>query len=334
MKDWEDRRNETIAFIRTAPVETNADKRNIVADLLLWKYGMNQAFSDSLSQGKNWDRLNVTGAKRKRKYRRAIIAINVGILGEIPGVAQGAVAGLGGDALRIALGRSLGRAYSNEKAILQLAMLTLKVTPGIFMAHYPMRIVASHVGSQSMNSLFYYDIVTREYRFAPRAKLNANGKLIIHASEEVVYIEVPVYNLDWQAYTAIDGNIGNIIGGVIQNDNIMITDQLTGCSFMYQLNGANMTAIHVQPAGDDQHARSYDLVITLRGRGGFANGPLGGGAVRVLGTRPLETRPYNYNHDRHITQVLGVLVNGTWQLWVQSRNRFSRYKEIVGSWQL
>ncbi len=337
MKDWEVRRDETIAFIRTAPVVGNLNRRNLIANLLQYKYQMNQAFSDSLSQGKNWDILNVTGAKGKRRYTRAIIAIQVGILGMAPGAAAGAVAGAGVAALRVALGNALGQAYIHERALLYTAMITLRNTPGTFMAHYPVKMVASHGGSQAMNCLFYYDIIDREYHFAPEAKLNANGVLITHMpiGVEMLFIRVPVYNLDWRPYTAISMNLGAIQGDVVPiNCDILITDQLTGCSFMYQTHGANMTAIHVQPDGVDPHGRTGELVITMRGRGGFANGPIGGGTVRVLGSRPRETRPFNYFADRHQTQVVGVKVNGAWQLWVQSRNRQSWYHEIDGCWQL
>lgn len=337
MKDWMVRRDETIDFIRNAPVTANGNRRELVADLLKGKYIMDRAFSDSLSQGRNWDFLNVTGAKTIRKYRRACIAIRVGMLGMTPAAAIGGVTNLGEQALRTALGNDLGLVYQNEIAMLNVALITLRNTPRTFMAHYPLKMTAFHGQSLSVNSLFYYDFRNMEYRFAPTANLNNAGELLIPdlgtPKFRAPYIQVPVYNLDWRNYTDISNNLGGIIGDVIQNDNIMVTDQLTGCSFMYQVNGANMTAIHVQPHGAHPHGRGYELVITMRGQGGFANGPLGAGPVRVLGARPVENRPLNYN-PRNLTQVLGVLVNGAWQIWVQSRNRFSMYHEIVGCWQL
>lgn len=334
MKDWQVRRDETINFIRTANVTTNANHRQLIADLLSAKYRMDQTFSDSLSQGKNWDVLNITGAKMTRKYRRACIAIRVSMLGMTHAAASGGVAGLGDHALAVALGNDIGLAYNNEIALLNVALITLRNTPGTFMAHYPLKMTAAHVGSQAMNSLFYYDFMNREYRFAPVANLN-NGELMIGPNNRrVPYIQVPVYNLDWRHYTAVENNLGGIVGSVVQNAHIMITDQLTGCSFMYQKNGANMTAIHIQPYGANPHGRGYELVITMRGQGGFANGPLGGGPLRVLGARPVENRPYNYNPMQNQTQVIGVMVNGAWEIWVQSRNRWSQAREIVGHWHL
>jgi hypothetical protein len=331
MKNWEVRRDETINFIRTATVTTNANRREMIADLLKARYSMDQAFSDSLSQGRNWDIFNVTGAKSLRKYRRACIAIRVGILGMAPAAATGGVANLDEPALRAALGIDLGLAYQQEIGLLNVALITLRNTPGIFMAYYPLKISASHGASLAMNSLFYYDFVSMEYRFAPAANLN-HGELMI-GPYRAPYVQIPVYNLDWRYYTAISNNMGGIMGDVVTG-NIMITDQLTGCSFMYQQNGANMTAIHVQPHGANPYGRGFDLVITMRGQAGFANGPLGGGPLRILGARPAENRPLNYNPTQHQTQVLGVLVHGAWQIWVQSRNRWSQYHEIVGSWQL
>lgn len=90
---------------------THAEYRELIADLLGFKYEITKNVSVSLSQGQNWDLFNVTGAKGRRKYARAILAIRSLILGQGPAQAGAGVLGVNQATLQNALGVALGAAY-------------------------------------------------------------------------------------------------------------------------------------------------------------------------------------------------------------------------------
>ena len=82
-KNWKTRRDETINFLRTAPVTAHGNRRQLVADLLKHKYPITKQISEGMHQGVYSKlRRNLGQKKTNRKYRRACIAIRCAIIGD------------------------------------------------------------------------------------------------------------------------------------------------------------------------------------------------------------------------------------------------------------
>jgi hypothetical protein len=116
----------------------------------------------------------------------------------------------------------------------------------------------------------------------------------------------------------------------------MITEQLTGCSFMHQINLNQMTAIHIQPAGPPA-GHHFNLATTLRApppAPGVAFGNANNaGPRRVLGAQPAHAQPLDYT-PAHQVQVVGVVNHGHWEVWAQARERYTNDHQIVHVWQV
>ncbi len=336
-KEWTVRRDDTITFIRTAQVTTNADKRGVIADILEKKYPMSQQDSKNLTQGKNWAVRNRAGAKLNRSYKRACLAIRVGILGHTLPAAKASVAVIPDAMLSGALGTDLGLAFNYERIQLFHALHQLRTTPGAFLAEKPLKMQARYNYAGACPCMFYYNYDRGEYHLKPNTQDNrSDGVRVVGALGQqqynAVFIRVNVYNLPWRAYSAVSGNIGTITGSVIQNNDLMVTDQLTGCSLMFNTNGVNMTAIHVQPDGPpDSAGRGNNLAANLRAHGQFINGQHGG-VTQVFGNCVVENRPLDYNNDLY-AETIGILRNGEWEIWVQTRER-TFDAPIRGAWQV
>lgn len=336
MKNWQIRRDQTIAFIRTAQVPNHADKRSIVADILQHKYPMDAAASRNLSQGKNWAIRNREAVKLDRSYRRACIAIRAGILGYTLQVASAGLDALGLAALQNALGNDLNLAVNHERMLLHHALHDFRTSPANFMANNALKMEANPNFAGHTPCLFYFNYNQAQYQFRPdlNANLTASEGIRVGgamgAGYNAIFIRINVYNLLWTLYSAVSGNLAAVMGSVIQHDDLMVTDQLTGCSLMFDVNGTNMTIIHVQPDGPPGTAgRGHLLALTMRGAQ-FANGQ--GGGLHVLGSRPVENRPLDYNNNMS-TQVVGIVRNGVWEIWAQTRMR-DAVANITGSWKV
>lgn len=337
------RGQETIAFIRTATVPPLvATRRDLIADLLEHKYLIDNATSNAMSQGSNLTIVGRGPAQTNRHYRRACIAIRVAILGQALAAASNAVTAIADGALQAALGADLTAAYNHEVLHLQNQLQALKNNPGFFLQTNIISVTeAGPSGLQ--NFIFYKHHNNGTYCFLP---LGANVNNIINLGgangNRAVYIPVQAHNVRIQEYTAIEANLGAIAGDQIVGTAaaaIMVTARFSGCSFMYNHAGPNMTAIHINPGGVGAHGRFYELARTLRGHVpvpppvvpvpalGNANNA---GPVHVWGCRQNEAQPFDYEPTAYHYMV-GVFHAGQWQVWVQKHNPINHRAD---HWQL
>jgi hypothetical protein len=102
-----------------------------------------------------------------------------------------------------------------------------------------------------------------------------------------------------------------------QGDGLMITGQLSGCTFAWTLIGANLLCTHIQPVG----IQGVALHNRLNTNGRFAAHP----------TVPLNT----YGNNDYVGQyanVIGVRRNGQWKLY--SQHSADQFRTITGAWRI
>lgn len=338
-KDWTTRRDETIEFIRTAHVGANANRRQLIADVLKYRHTITQAISRGMSYGYYSklfkSRATITAIKSARSYRRACIAIRCAILGQTIPNATTAVALHADAALPGELGNLLGQAYTHETNWLQNELTDLRTNPNNFLANKRLCIQGGPA-SGNINYVFFYDHETDTYRFKPpvmltHGEMTVGGGMRLH---RVPHILPQLYHVRVQKYTDIQANLGAIVGDLIAGPTFMITEELSGCSFMYQTVGVNMTAIHVLPSGPvGGPGRGYNLANTMRG-GAVAFGNANNvGAIEVFGAELVENRPLGYDPAGAV-DIVGTIIGGVWQIWAQARNKYVSPQVITGHWQV
>ena len=190
--------------------------------------------------------------------------------------------------------------------------------------------------SGAMKYIFCYDDISQQYRLSPINRLRGVDMYVgaVNSLHRVVYLQPPVFSVRVQPYPTIANVNGTLNGDDLDGvPPLMVTEQLTGCSFVFQAVGGNMTAMHVQPAGADPNGRLYQLALMLRNTYDF-NVPNNAGPYRVFGSRPAENPPYDYEGATRAMQMVGVIIGGAWQIHVQARNRGTMAGEITNSWQV
>lgn len=325
MKEWNLRLTETITFIRTAAVPANGGIRNLIADVLEFKYrsGIPQATSVAMSQGNFYALRGRDAIRTTRKYRRAIILIRSAILGVYALTAATAAALIPDVNLPGSLGGYLLAAQQHETGLLQTALNNLQHQAAVFLTANKINMEAS-AASGRMNYVFYYDLLRRRYDFARTAHLTAGEMLLTSPTGtrfRVPHISPMVHHVHVQPFMTVYGgavgNLANINGAALDNnDNLMITTQLSGCSVVYQTQGTDLRAAHINPGGPHPGlGRHYLLVQTMRAHAGFANPIAGGPAVQVFGAAAADAQR-DYFPDRY-TYCIGVKTGGAWELHAQ-----------------
>ncbi len=316
MKDWQDRIRDTIAFIDSAAVNSSSDKRVPIAAVLHrqnWQGQIPQAVSDAMSQGPNKAIRHRDAATTQRKYRRAILLIQVQLLNQPVAAATNAVGSIPDGGLKTSLGTALGTAYTRLAQPLQNALQGLVANPGNWLAHNKIQMVRTVNVNGPAPYRFYYAEADNRYVFTTPAE-----------AADKVTIPLTVYHVDVQPYTSVSGHLGAVAGVAIAGAHqFMVTTQLSGCSIMYQLDAAraNMVAAHIQPGGPAGSAgRHYSLVTTLRG-GALAAAPHGGASGVFGASKGGTTDDYDPEElpARH-TFCIGVKTPNGWELHCQRHN--------------
>jgi hypothetical protein len=317
MKDWNARITETIAFIR-AQNTTHHNRRNAIANLLHQLHTENQIAqitSQSMSQGGFPVTLHRDLVKDYRKFRRALILIRVAVLGEAILVATNQVGAIPDASLSTSLDTLLSQAYQAKQQELQAAYQSLKTTPSVFLSANKINIVAT-TSSGAKRYKFYFSPDDNQYWFRPASERTG-----------IVNIQKTVYHVAVQQYSDVKSKLDKIDGGNAAGCDVLVTTQLTGCTFMYQTDGANLVAAHVQPGGGvDQFA----LRKKLRDEAAFKN-ELPGKPVRVFGAVKTP-KPDGYCRDKH-SYIIGVR-NGQWELHAQRHVAVLDRDCIPETWQV
>lgn len=316
-KTWQERITETIDFIEAAAVPNHADKRRAIAARLrhLNQQGLiTQATSDGMSQGVNTAIRHRDAAALARSYRRALILIQSQLLGQAVAQAAQTAAAIGDGAMAITVANALGMAYQTAQQPLIVAYQALLANPGAFLAANKVQLFSAPTSGTVMHG-FYYSAHGDRYGIKP-----VDATLV-----DEVYISRNICNIHVQLFSAIQGNLGAVVGHQVAHADLVITTQLTGCSVIFERGPAGLTlmAAHIQPTGATGSAgRGYNLVTSLRGNVGFAHG-LAGGNIDVFGASAAAA-VNNYDPGsapgRH-TFWLGVrtAANG-WELHCQRHN--------------
>ena len=342
MKNPDVRIQETIAFLRNAVVPVGQNWRDLVADLLEYKYQIDNPTSVAMSQGHNFAIIDRPGVKTLRQYRRACIAIRAAILGQAVALAAQAVSQILDANLPAALGADLNAAFHHEQTLAQNALQALLNNPGAFLTNN--NLITREAGpSGQTNYIFYYNHSTSSYTLGPLGA--AAGNIIALGGvngNRAVYVPVQAFYVRVQNFNTLPANLAAIPGDqmVAGAASIMVTARFSGCSLMFRRQGVNLTAIHIEPApANPVWAKHYDLVKSLRGQtppkpahianAGFSNAN-NAGPLRVWGcaqneAQPLDYEPSNYHY------LIGVFHAGQWELWVQKQNAA---QARVGSWRV
>ena len=333
MKNWNDRITQTIAFIRVAAVPLHGNLRERIADVIQSKYRPHIAMATSvaMSQGNYASIFNRDAQRLNRKYRRAMILIRVTFLGQMAGPAAANVGAVADLNLPAGLDALLLQANQHEEQLLQNEITALRANPAVFLAAKKIQVETSPA-SGTMNYIFYCNIQGQRFEFKRTTNIVAN-EVVINGFR-VCYITISVHHVHVQGYNTVQANLGAIVGtAAAGGDSLMITTQLSGCSVVYQIQGADLVAAHIQPQGVvGGPGRGYNLAVTLRGAAGLANPILGGPAIEVFGCQAVSAGPQDYVPTRH-TYWIGVKVGLNWQVHAQQHN-IGLPADIPGTWQV
>jgi hypothetical protein len=127
----------------------------------------------------------------------------------------------------------------------------------------------------------------------------------VHAVRMIPKIEAIVLN-QLEGYL-LDGN----------GPDLMITGQLTRCSFVMRQQGNDVVCIHIEPGG--VHPTSANLKTEIVNNGAFAHYP--GALTRVFGLPDYAIYAY----------VLGIRRAGVWEIWAQhwSGTQITKVKKLL-----
>jgi hypothetical protein len=313
-KDDAVRISDTIAFIRGATVPiAQAPKRATVADLLSDREATNRipgTISPAMSQGHN---LAISGrdqVKELRHYRRAIILIRAALLGVDRTFAAGQVNQLADASLPAALGNVLDEVTA-RLTDLTLKLAQLRADPVAFLTNNSFNMVGAPA-SGPMDYDFYYDTLNQLYVLSLK-----------NENQVWTSVEVEVFHLHVQPYAGLGktakqgGHWLEVDGTVITGaPDLMVTTQLTGCSVVYYLNGANLVAAHVQPSAT---VNAEEICTNLRADGRLSKAP-GLAVTGVFGAQAAKGGdPKNYLKVGNRNYCIGVRSGGAWNLYAQQR---------------
>ncbi len=305
---------DTIAFIRGATVPAaHANKRVTVADLLADREAAHRipsTISPAMSQGSNYAIVGRDPVQEVRHYRRAIILIRATLLGADRNFAAGEVNQLADASLPAALGNVLDE-VTTRRADLTLKLAQLKTDPVAFLTNNSFNMVGAPT-SGPMDFDFYYDSLNQLYVLTLK-ELNQ-----IWASVEVGVFHLHVQKYDGLGKAAKPGGQWLDVDGtvIVGAPDLMVTTQLTGCSVVYYLNGANLVAAHVQPSAT---VNAEAICTNLRAGARLSKAP-GLAVTGVFGAQPAKGGdPKNYLKVGNNNYCVGVRAGGVWNLYAQQR---------------
>jgi hypothetical protein len=300
VKAWHDRVDETIAFIRGWTAGANSQYAGAIADVIQRRdQGTSlKTLSKKMSQGAYSPFRSHDKQEAERERRRAIVLVRGEILGHSPTAAKAQTDQIQSAQLDTQLNQILGQARQQIINETQQAWTQFCTQTAMFLQNREIW-VRSDASSGVQTFAFGYDATQDRYRLEPQ---NVMGN----------YIDIPVQvnHLPVTRYDAVQANLGAIPGTALNQAHPVVTTQLTGCSYVYEINGGTMQAAHVWPAGTISPTL---MATTLDANADFA-APNGGG-VQVFGARTANDAT-GYLHSGTWTYVVAVY-SGAWQIHVQ-----------------
>jgi hypothetical protein len=186
-----------------------------------------------------------------------------------------------------------------------VAFNTLVANPGEFLKRYPVRIF----GATAASGVAQYVLSNRAASFRPGRIL---GTLNMHATESfdirsAAIVVGPGGGHRFQAHS-VHMDVGTAAMGFYRLDgagpNIMLTGQLSGCSFVMMPAGVgSIDVAHIKPhqiSGKAMHANLG---------GAFANAAIYGDS----------TQGGFYDSDSRVVSIVGVRSGGQWRIYAQKQ---------------
>ena len=126
---------------------------------------------------------------------------------------------------------------------------------------------------------------------------------------------MPVFSVAVTPYTPTLA-LGSLAADDVHNADLVVTTQLTGCSFMYQASGS---AMHIYP---NHQIGGEDLCQKLSKEGKFPNA-LAKGATMVFGPST-KGKPKRYDPSNVWTYIFGIKKSNVWELHAQQCSKTDR----------
>jgi hypothetical protein len=315
-KAWDDRITETIQFIRGWTGGANAPYApQVAAHLESQTYtnpGM-QGFSAAMAQGDYV--AGSTAFKDRRKARRAITLIRCALLGKPVATVHAAVKLIHDGMLDSQLNYEIGLVRGNAQQALNAAWAQLCNNTAAFVQNNTL-IVRSNASQGVQNFYFSHQDDQNRYAIEPPGMPTRFLSILVQINH------IPVTR-----YAAVQHTLNQITGVDLDQNHPTFTTQLTGCSYMFQINGAAAKAAHIWPAGA---ITPTNLTAALRNApADFQNG--NGGVATVFGAEGANTVT-GYVHGGTWTYIVAVYA-GAWEIHAQQvpqgQNAPRTYTRIV-----
>lgn len=242
---------------------------------------------------------NITN-KELRAKRRAIIFLRCVLHGISVSGANATVSKISDHMLDYTINYEIGLAKHNIEKMLKLKWDDLCKNTANFLQNHTIHMVATKPSGVTTYQ-FLHDEDRDRYDLKPQS-----------ASPEFIDIQVTVNHIPVIPYPNVQNSLTQLDGVDLDTQYLAVTTQLTGCSYVYQINNNQAQATHISPASLNNGAA---LTSTLRnGSADFANS--NGGTTYVFGAGTSNTTTEYDPAKSSWTYVIAVY-NNAWQLHAQ-----------------
>ena len=241
---------------------------------------------------------NVTN-KANRAKRRAIILLRCALNGTNVSNANSVVSSISDHLLDTAINNELALAKSKLEQNLKTQWAQLQNNTANFLKNHTI-IVHGTKSSGVTNYYFFYNTDKDRYDLKPTSQ-NPYIDIVVKVNH------IPVID-----YPNIQNSITQLNGVDLDTNHLAVTTQLTGCSYVYQINNNKAQATHISPKSLKDGAT---LKLTLR-NGGADFGNSNGGTTYVFGAGTSNTTT---EYDRSTATATHVVAtyNSGWEVHAQ-----------------
>jgi hypothetical protein len=313
-KTWQQRIEDTRLFIVATNLAVNNRWRDAVNESITQKNQANalMLLSGRMSYGVHGP-FGRAARRTRRHYRRAIVLIRGALLGHAAGLARTQTDQIPNANLPAQLDHWIGQWVAHEQNRLVHEYNQLLVNMGNWLQNHRVQLTGTASGTHQYK--FYYMPGRDRYDFVPPMMI-----------PQYPFISRSIYCVGVTKYPDIIANVGNIPDVHVTGAPVMVTTQLTGCSFMYQHHNGDLRAAHIWPVGID----GIILTLQLRNLGGFAIG--NAGVLNVFGRQNVDDQ-HGYSLPPH-TFVLGQRRGPNWELHCRQNDANNilgptRYRQIL-----
>ena len=330
-KSNRDRINDTInwmVLLRTPEGTDNEARIQKVGELLEWQKGQ---IPDNIGAAMS---IGNSGTEEERVFRRAIILTSCVFLNSDPAATQNATKSIMGALLRKRLRWLADLVFQTYPMnVLKPVSDALLDDPAAFLRDN-LIVLGGSKASRPTDIALSFNLARETYDFTTTP------------NSSLMQMSVPGYFIGVDPYSSAHATIGNINAAQVTG-NLVITTQLTGCNFLYRVNGPNLRAAHIQPgetALDHLPERLETIFVGPRivNRKSLAMSAIfreravvsgNGGHMGMVGTVPNEgedtyrqidrgegqewMHSHGYFQPKGMVYIICVKSNGAWQIFLQ-----------------